>query len=177
MDYQNATNTLRRMALQYQGIVDAADVLEKLGSLDTATKESIAARDAALEARDRAIEAQKQADLDLEAAKSAAEKVVAEAHTEAEAIVAEARDGAARVVADAEALHAEVVGAANREANQAHEQQYVRAALLDEEIKRLYAQAESAAAARDKAVADADAAAAKLAQLQAMIAKIAGSVN
>lgn len=177
MDYANATQTLRRLALQFQGIVDAADYIEKMGSLDTAAKEAQAARDKALAERDRALDAQKQADLDLEAAHAEAARVVADAKTEAETLIAEARDGAKLIVADAQESADQIRASANIAANEAHAQQLVRAQLLEDEITGLAARVSALRGETADAEAQAKTAADKLAQIQAAISKIAGSVN
>lgn len=54
MSHQDTATKLRRIANTFQGILDAADAFEALGSVETVTAEATAARDKAVAERDSA---------------------------------------------------------------------------------------------------------------------------
>lgn len=175
-DYSNAVQTLKRLAVQYQGIVDAVELVEKLGSIEQATAEAARARDAARAELATALRDRDAAFVALEGARKEAEDVKAAAAAEVVSARAKAESDAALVLANARARVDEIIGEANARANAAHEAQTLRADLLEQEIGAMEQSAIAAREASAKANADADTAAKKLSDIQAAIAKLAGAV-
>lgn len=90
MSYSDTANAIRAMARQYAGIVQAADMLDKFGSLEQAVKEAQSAQVAAEQARQKAQEELKIVDDELEAQKRVNADNLKLAQDEAAAIVAKA---------------------------------------------------------------------------------------
>lgn len=126
----NAAEVLLREARRNQALMDAAEVLKAVGSLETrvretesalrAKREQLAAAEAELELLERAVkdgttemlEVQKRSEAEAQALK-------AQAHTEAVSILAEARARATDVVVQAQAEAVKVTEKARREAEEA----------------------------------------------------------
>lgn len=100
-DKQTAAASLRRMAVQYQGILEAADALEALGSIENATKEAVSAREAAEKARDVAKETLASFIAQADKIKEECTTLVVTANADAASILNKAKQEAGAVIADA----------------------------------------------------------------------------
>lgn len=98
MDMNTAADAIRQMAVRYEAMVVAADVLTKLGGLDNAVKEATARAKVANDAAD-----------DAEADLAAVRKSLADAKKAVEAECAEQRAKQEQVVADLTAEGARLV--------------------------------------------------------------------
>lgn len=109
----DAADVIRRLANQYEGMKYAADVLEKVGSLENATNEAIAAKNKAEAERDVLLN-------EAKAATDAAAQSIADAAQTVEGLLKAANQQAAEVVAAATAKGQDAferaIESANREA-------------------------------------------------------------
>lgn len=154
-DKINAADAIRRLAKQYEQMVFAAEVLDKIGSLDQVTKEQSAAADAARAEADKAKAEVKKAKDDLKKVKDDAAEVVADAQAKADRVRGEAEIEANRLIEDA-ASQATVAASKIIDAARAE------AVSIKESTKADVAKA-------NKAKADLQAAEAELVKLQAAI--------
>ena len=113
-DYQAASDAIKRMAQQYQQLMDVAGVLDQIGSLDNAANEAksaqtkaqadLAASKAALDAANAGLAAVKQQGDDLLAkAQADADAQVRAAQDQIDKLVARATNDAATIMAKATA--------------------------------------------------------------------------
>lgn len=72
---QDTAGDLRRAANFFKGVIAAADVLERVGSLENATKEAQAARDLAVQERDKVLAELADAEAKAKAAQAEHEKL------------------------------------------------------------------------------------------------------
>jgi cell division septum initiation protein DivIVA len=105
-DKITVAESIRRVAVLFQNMVEAADMLESIGSLEQAKAEADAARAAAESARNNAI---------VEAEKVAQE--VNAANLESASVMASARKDAESVLTDAKAKADALIAAAHRDAD------------------------------------------------------------
>lgn len=171
-DYATTAENLRRMAVQYQSMVAAADLIEKIGSFEQATRAAEAATQAA---RDKLAEVNaelKAVAADRDAAIAEAAGVRERATTEARQVSDDAILKAESIIETGKAQAQAIVADANAEAEKVHAAQELRAQLMGEQIASLQAQVESAAFELDvkkQAITDAQA---KLDSINAAIAEI-----
>lgn len=174
INYNNAADTIQRLATQYQGLVDAAEALRKLGSL-TGHAADLEAKIALLEDR------HEEAKHDL----AGAEEQIKIADAYVKDVVKEAEDKARsiKLAAESEAkqIRSDAVGDKQREYAEAREGvQKIRdlgdqaAAQARAELIPIQEAIAAATAAADAATAEADAITKKLAALRASAQKIAG---
>lgn len=116
MEKGAAARVIRKMAEQYEPMIEAAEALETIGNLETTTKEFERKRDAAIEQAAKA-----QTNLDL--LKAQAEEVIGDANTTrsnaddyAAAVKAEAEASAKRITDEAQRNGIAVTGQAKSEA-------------------------------------------------------------
>jgi F0F1-type ATP synthase membrane subunit b/b' len=97
----NAADTVKKLAKQYETLMETAGVLQDIGTLEQAHQERIRA----LEQADRQLEAARtavqSANADLDVALKNSQTIVANAKDEAGALVAAAKDEAGAIVAKA----------------------------------------------------------------------------
>ena len=106
--HNDAADSIRRLARQYEQMVVAADLLDKFGSLETATKEAEVARAKAAKARDEAIAAYARTMDDLEAVRKQAKEIAAKAAATAESMVDAAKINAQGIVEAANTAAAQI---------------------------------------------------------------------
>lgn len=111
-----AAEAIRRLAVQYQQMTEAADLLESIGSMEGATKEARDGREVAEKERDAVREDIKKAKADLKVAQEKAKLVIAEAESGAVGVEQSAQDAAIAIRAMAEADAAAVLAIANEQA-------------------------------------------------------------
>lgn len=169
-----AAESIRRLAVQYQQMVEAADLLDQIGSLENATKEAEKARaDAVAEAEAAKADTAKAKD----EAKKAKDKVAA--------IIAEAEGKALEIVQAAEIKGQEVVASAVARADAAVSKAAVdvadatagvasRVAELTTTKLRLEQDVASLQNAISAKQAEAEGIEARLAKAQAQVAKLLG---
>lgn len=111
-DKFTAAESIRRLALQYQAMVEAADALEAMGKLEQSTREAGAAKDQAEADRNAALADLKKAKDDVKAAQLKVVDIVARANDQSTAILQEA-DQKAQAIVDGGAVKAnEMIAAA-----------------------------------------------------------------
>lgn len=172
-DKITVAESIRRVAVMFQNMVEAADMLESIGSLEQAKKEADAARVAAEAARNSSIvEAEKVAQT-VNAAKTEAAELIADAkfkasdlevgaHAKADAIIADAQRAADAIVADSAGAASQAVAEMTAQIVQMR----LTLATLTEEVAK-------AKTDKEAAEADTDAAQARLASIQEAIRKLA----
>lgn len=107
--YSEGVDAIRRMAVTYKNIVGVADALEKVGSIEQAMQEAIAARDKAQAERDMLLalnfEQAEVANQEIASATAKAQKILSDAQeqsaAEADLLVSSAHTEANRIVTDA----------------------------------------------------------------------------
>jgi len=103
-DYQNASQTIRRLAVQLQGMVDAADILDAIGAPAQHLAELNAQIDAANATLTDTIGAKlREAQHTEDTAKRDAEKTTSDAQVAADSIVSDANLAARQLLSDAQA--------------------------------------------------------------------------
>lgn len=112
MSTQDAVDFIRRQANLHAQFVRVANDLERIGSLENAAKEAVAARAAAEDELDKVRK-------DVETAKALADKIEADAAEAAKAKLAEADEQAARILATASEAANDKLAAAEQAAAEA----------------------------------------------------------
>lgn len=158
---QDTAGDLRRAANFFKGVIAAADVIERIGSLENATKEAQGACDMAVADRDKALaelaDAKAKGAKAVKDAKDKVEGMLADAQAKADALVAESKAfvemNANDMITKAEAQAADVMAKANAavaNAEQAHHDLSVKRTALATEVADLEAKAKAAQAEYDK---------------------------
>lgn len=169
-----AAESIKRLAVQFQDMVAAADALEAIGSVEQATQEAIAARAIAENDRDRALKERDEAKAAIKKHKDDAAKLLSDAKESGTAVIAQAESNAAKMIEEAKAQALAIVQAAQSQANDVVSG--VSSKVLTEQL-RLDAITKEIAdfiAQRDNAEVEAKAAQAKLDKVQDTIKKLAG---
>lgn len=112
-----AAEAIRRLATQYQQMMEAADLLEKIGSMDLATEEAKAARATAEKERDAVQDEVKKAKAELKVAQEKAKLVLAEASTKAAEMAERAGLDAQSAAKDSTAKASQILDSANTRAS------------------------------------------------------------
>jgi chromosome segregation ATPase len=171
--FHDAADVLKREAVRYRALMQAAEALEEVGSLDQAASEA-AARKAQIEKQLAALvekigASQREAErinADL------AEKVVeAEAHKAA--LIQQSNSAAAEIVATAERRATSIVESGQAQASQELARMAEKVAAMQATLETLTDQGNAAIVRRDQAEAAATEAEAKLSRVQAQIRKLA----
>lgn len=137
MNKQETAQNLRKVANFMKGLIQAADDIEAIGSMEGATAEAIRARDAAVAERETAL-------AELADAKASGKKAVAAAKERAEALLADAQAKADALVAEATELAkkeaAKIVNQAALDAESAEKASRARVEMLEARIPDLVGQ-------------------------------------
>lgn len=96
-----AAESIRRLAVMFQGMVEAADTLEAIGSLEQATGEAQAARAKAEAARDAVLGEVRNAEQSIKNARADAQTLAENARGLAAQIERDATEEGRRIIADA----------------------------------------------------------------------------
>lgn len=164
--------SLRRMAVMFQDMVAAADAMEQIGVIEQATQEVAQQRLNAEAARDTARQELAQARQEIERINAdLAERVVA-AQEQARGILAGADSKSAEILEAAEAKAREVVATGQAQASEELARMADQLAAMQSKLTELTDEANAAIVVKDKAEADAQAAADKLTKVQAQIRKL-----
>ena len=99
--YSEHVGALRRLAVTLQGVIEAADTFERLGSIENATMEAASRRTIAEEACAQAQRDLQAARSAVEEARRAAEKILGDAKGEVHQILDDARRDCEKLAADA----------------------------------------------------------------------------
>ena len=161
MSKQDTAIALRRLANLFKGVVQAADDIEAIGSMENATAEAARARHAAVSERDAALvelaDAKAKAQAALKSAKEKVEVMLADAQCRADAKIAEAQALVDKttndMIARAERQAAEMTAAASASVQAAASEftgLTAKKAALVFEVSDLEAQAKAAQAELDK---------------------------
>lgn len=135
--YSNAADSIKRAAVQYKQMVEVADVLDQIGSLDDIVTDSKKAAEAARKEADKA-------KADLTKAEADLANVAREAKMIMEAAKADANEVAKKVKRDAEEEAAEVVKLAQDKASQMLAQAVTEKSRLQGKLGALQRSIESA---------------------------------
>lgn len=175
MDKNAAAQSIRRLAVQYQGMVEAADALEQIGSLEQHEAE-VRARLAVAQAAEtnarHTLETIEQASRDADAEQKATrEQTMHEHDATVDAAVVQANDilGAARARAQ------EIVTAATAESEKLHELTIREQTAAGQRLEQLVREETEALARKSAAEAEAVTAQAKLDAIRKQIADIANA--
>lgn len=171
-DKFTAAESIRRLATMFQGMVEAADLLESMGKVEQATKEAEAAKIKAQEEVAAMTADAKKAKDELKGHKAKAEELIAKANDQALEKMREADQRAAAIVAGAEAEAKELVAKAERAASErtaAIAGQVAQLTTTKIELESSIASLTVAAGAKAKEVEDLEG---KLSKIQAQIAKM-----
>jgi len=169
-DIQTAVESIRRLAVQYQDMLVAADALESIGSVEQATREATAARAAAEDARDKALLELDAIVVHVQESKGEAEQIIAAAQKQANDIKDAALSNAQQAAEASKAVAAATVQDAEAKAAEALSGVSAQLSVLQAKLTEL----NDAVAAAEQAKADAeDATAAAQAKLDAIRDQIA----
>ena len=161
MNKQETAQQLRKVANFVRGLIQAADDIEAIGSMEGATAEAIKARDVAVAERDKALaslaDAKAKAKAALEVAAGKVEGMLADAQAKADAKIAEAQALVDKttndLIARAERQAAEMTakaGVSVQAAEQAMADLTVKRTALAAEVADIEAKAKAAQAEHDK---------------------------
>lgn len=170
----DAADAIRRLAKQFENMAYAADVLEKIGSLDNATAEAGRARLEAETLRDAALAAKAEAEAGLTAVKAQADQIVETAREAAAGVVRQAENVGQGKVADATAQAELVVREANIQARKIVDDAIREKNTAALETQALREEHEQLAGAVMASRAEAEAIEARLISARAEIAKLLG---
>jgi len=157
MDMNTAADAIRQMAVRYEAMVVAADVLTKLGGLDNAVKEATARAKAANEAADKAQAEHSSLLEQIAKAKGAVEAEYADQRAKQERVVADLTAEGARLVQFAKDTAAQERAQLNAEAEALRASQQAATEKHLEALKKARAQlkaAEEDTAAKAQELAD-----------------------
>lgn len=167
--------SVRDLANLFQNMVAAADVLDKIGSLENATAEAKRDSDAAREDH-AAAEKELTAALDkIDEANAQAKSIVAAANTTADGIVADAKERASSIALEAKLNYSKLMDQAMADANDQKTKIGASIVAAQGNFDALSLQVNAAIDARDSAMAEAAAAEDRLAKAQAAIQKLLGN--
>ena len=171
--YDNASQTIKRLALRYEGMMEAAQVLDELGSVEqaieagksaaaaeTARAESIRSVNAEIERK--GLEAQAEQDKRRKDTDTACAKAILDANTRATAIVAEAEGRAGNITGEAEAT-----------AKRAHDDLVGKSSAIQADISRLNLELAALEERRRKATGEAEKAEERLTGIKSQIEALA----
>lgn len=144
MDMNTAADAIRQMAVRYEAMVVAADVLTKLGGLDNAVKEATARAKAANEAADKAQAEHSSLLEQIAKAKGAVEAEYAEQRAKQEKVVADLTAEGARLVQFAKDTAAQERAQLNAEAEALRASQQAATEKHLEALKKARAQLKAA---------------------------------
>lgn len=170
----NAAESIRRLAVQYQQMVEAADLLDSIGSLEQAAAEAKKAAEAARADTAAARAEADKAKAEAKKSKEKVDKILSDADGEALAKVQEAEIKAQGIVADAKAKAEQITNKAAVDVADATAGVAGRVAELT--TMRLRLEQELAALQNDidAKKAEADDVEKRLAKAQAQVAKLLG---
>jgi chromosome segregation ATPase len=174
-DYQAASDTIKRLAQQYQQLMDVAGVLDQIGTLDNAASEATRAQakaQADLEIAQKMLDA---AIGDMDVVKHTAAGLLSQAHDDADKILTDANTQAAAMVAKGTADASDMVAKAAADGVAAADALGAKVAgqrLVLAAVEKATADAQAALDAVNAQAADAEA---RLAKVQAQIQKLLGN--
>jgi len=173
-DKFTAAESIRRLAVQYQDMVAAADALEAIGKIEQTTREAESAQAQAEAARNVALaDLQRTKDEAQAVLSDLAERTVA-ANDQAKGIIADANGQAIGILTDARARADALLLAGQNQASEALTKMSGQLATMQSKLTDLTDQANEALVAKDQAEAAAAEAQQNLANVQAQIRALAG---
>lgn len=167
-----AAQTIRQLAVLFEGMVAAANTLDECGSLENAVVEATKAKDEAVAARDAAIVERDTALAAVKVAKSNAERIISDAQSDAAMLKANAEADAAAITQSAKEQAEAVVSGAQSEAQSLTYACKLQISGLKGEISLISTEIATLESRRDAATAEADAAETRLAQAKEAIKKL-----
>lgn len=170
----DAADAIRRLAKQFENMQFAADVLEKIGSMENAFDEAGKSRAAAEAARDQALADKLVAESELAATKAKSKEIVAQAEKRREQILADVDAESDKRLADASERANAAIQSATEQAHGIREDANRQKAAVTLDVQALRDESEQLEAANNAKRAEADAIEARLAKAQAKIAKLLG---
>lgn len=173
MDYATAVDAIRRLAVQYQAMVDAADLMEQIGSVDQATKQFAAAK-----AKAEAELAQVKSDLakaqkDYSVVKEDSEFNVKQAGDRAQEIITSANNEAFQITQAAKSKADQIIKDGHDQANATVASIASKVDDMKSELDRLSKEADAANQKRDAALKAAEETELRLQSVQQTIRKMA----
>ena len=169
-NFRQGAESIKRLAVQLQGIVELATELEAIGSIDQAKNEALAVTAQANKERDAALTRLKKVNAEIETVEKNTVKVIVDATNTAESIQAAAKAEANSLLDDARKKSSAIVSSADANAQLALASVYSKIEDGQKKLKELtetLADLEKSTAA---AQANADSAEARLAKVQEQIA-------
>jgi hypothetical protein len=173
MSKASVAEDIRRLANTYKSMVEAADAIEQIGSIEQAVSEAKAARKAAEDERDSVLVDLRKAKDGVKKAKDDAEKIVADARSFAEDVAVAARVSAEQVKQSAAEQGQALINSAKAERETILLSITGQAAIHQAKLDVLKEQAAKAEASTALLMTAAEAAQAKLDKVQASIRKLA----
>lgn len=167
-----AAQTIRQLAVLFEGMVAAANTLDECGSLENAVIEATVAKDAAVAARDAAVAEMETALVAIKEAKDDADKIIAAAQVDAATIKATAEADAAAITQGAKDQAEAIVSGAQSEAQSQAVACEMQLSGLNNEIDLIATKIAALESRRDAVTAEADAAETRLAQAKEAIKKL-----
>lgn len=150
-DKSTAAEAIRRLAVQFQGMVEAADLLEKVGSIEQATQEATKARVAAESSRDRALETLRTAREQAEQINSDLAESVIDSQRKAALLLNSASDRANAIMLEADQRSKALIQSGQEQASAALEQISTQLSAMQSKLTDLTAEVETALRNRDAA--------------------------
>ena len=172
MSYQTAIDTLQRLANQYQGLVEAAEILSQVSSLDQLKKELTAASDAARADLDKTKKALADAKAKLDKTESDIDDATKNALVNVNSLMNDAKAGADGIVANAKIDAAKIIQDARDQAAQQLNGVQAAVSKLQDQAAVAQKAADDAVSAQAKAEAELENITKKLEQAKAKIASL-----
>lgn len=165
--------SIKRLAILYKDMVEAADAIEQIGSIEQAVSEAKAARMAAEAERDSVIADLKKAKDGVKKAKDDADRTIADGKEVATEIIAAANAAAQSITDSATEQGQALIDSAKEQREETLKDLDGEAAVWRDRILQLQDETAHAVSVRDAAEAAAKDAQAKLDKVQASIRKLA----
>ena len=171
-DKITTAQTIRQLAVLFEGMVDAANTLEAIGSIENAIAEAIKAKDEAVAERDAVkAEAKKHKDA-IKKAKDDFQQIIFEANTKADDIKAAAQAEAVAITQSATDQADVLIAHAQQQHGATLADAHDRLIQLNTQLGVIKSEIANAESARDAANAEAEAAETRLANAKDAIKKL-----
>ena len=174
IDKHAAAEAIRVLAVRYESMVAAADLLDGIASQENAAAAAVKAKDAAYLERDEALKALAEANQAVADAQALAAETAKQAIFDAEIVVSQAKLDGEKLVSDAKIAAEHTAKAVEMSAKKALEALSSRIEAAGLKLDGLNAAIKDAQERSDAAIAGAEIAESRLAKVKSQIAELAG---
>jgi cell division septum initiation protein DivIVA len=168
-----AAETIRILATRYKDMVEVAELLESIGSIEQATSEADRACKIAQLARDESLTELREAKERIRSSELEKDEKMVDAKADIDLMLLNASEQKLKIIEDANAKADSILQKANASASSITEQARSNVDLMETRLKKFSAELRSVIEAKSKAEEEAQIAESKLKSVQAKIRKLA----